>query len=62
MLHILIHLEFTTKVMTHNSIDISMNFAFENYDTSMRLMNLDAPLNAYTTFIFQNTRQTIEDL
>ena len=52
MLLTLIHLEFNTKVMTHNGIDVSMNFALENYDTNMRVMNLDKPLNYHPTFIF----------
>ena len=52
MLFTLICLEFTTKVMTHNGVDISMNFVFENRDPSVRTMDLEAPLNSHPTYIF----------
>ena len=52
MLLTLISLKFTTKVMTHNGVDTSMNYAFENYDTSVRLIDLSPPLNSYPTFVF----------
>ena len=44
--------EFATKAMTHNGISVNMNFALENYDANVRVMDIDAPLNSYPTFVF----------
>ena len=44
--------EFATKAIIHNGISVKMNFALEDYDANVRVMDIDAPLNSYPAFVF----------